>query len=205
LLYQTGANPSVSTLYEWLLPGHPVHVVQRGFCRRACFYCEQDRLVYLHCLARHAARLGCCVHAYVLMPNHVHLLMTPSGAYAVSRLMRTVGERHSHYVAGTVGGTSAVWDERFDASPVYLRRYLLACMRYIELNPVRAGIVARPSDYRWSSYRSNALGRDDALILAHPSYYALGRTPAARQAGYRALFRTPVLRWPVSGRLYRGG
>jgi putative transposase len=113
------------------------------------------------------------VHAYVLMGNHVHLLVTPARAHGGTELLRELG--------GSV--------EELDATPVVASRYLLSCMRYIELNPVRAGLVQRPADYRWSSYRANVLGRQDALVTPHPCYYALGRTPQARRAAYRATIR----------------
>lgn len=171
------------------VPGHPLHVIQRGFCRAACFVCERDRIAYLGWLACYAAETGCAVHAYVLMRNHVHLLATPTRADGVAALMRLLSERHARCLAETYGRVGAIWEERFEAWPIYPRRYLLACMRYIELNPVRAGLVERPGDYRWSSYRSNAMGEEDALLTPHGFYCALGRTRAARQVAYQALFR----------------
>jgi putative transposase len=147
-------------------PGVALHLVQRG--RGACFFGEADRLEYLERL-RAAAR-ECRLHAYVLMGNHVHLLLTPARAGAAAETMRKLGAAD------------------LDATPVHAARYLLACMRYIELNPVRAGIVPRARDYPWSSYRANALGREDALVTPHACYCALGRTGAARRAAYRAGF-----------------
>jgi putative transposase len=149
-------------------PGVPLHLVQRG--QGACFCGAQDRLEYLERLR--AAALDCPVHAYVLMGNHVHLLVTPAHAQGAARALRGLGARA----------------QDLDATPVIAARYLLACMRYIELNPVRAGIVARAQDYRWSSYRANALGAHDALVTPHACYYALGRTPEQRRAAYRARF-----------------
>jgi len=149
-------------------PGVALHLVQRG--RQACFAGEQERLGYLARLRMAAAGLECPVHAYVLMGNHVHLLVTPARADGGSELLRELGR-------------SA---QELDATPVVAPRYLLACMRYIELNPVRAGLVDSAADYRWSSYRANVLGEEDALVTPHPCYYALGRTPQARRAAYRA-------------------
>jgi len=160
------------------LPGHSLHVTQRGVDRAACFFCERDCLAYLQWLARYGSDAGCAVHAYVLMRNHVHLLLTPTRADGVSRLLALLGEHNG-----------ALWEERYDAQPVHSRQYLLACMRYIELNPVRAGLVARPENYRWSSFGSNALGREDRLVTPHSFYCTLGRSPASRQLAYRALFR----------------
>jgi putative transposase len=152
-------------------PRVALHLVQRG--RAAFFTGEQDRLDYLVRLRRYSAGLECPVHAYVLMGNHVHLLATPARLNDGTRLMRELG--------------AGIGDA--DASPVVAPRYLLSCMRYIELNPVRAGLVADPADYRWSSFRANALGREDALVTPHPCYYRLGRTPQARCAAWRARTR----------------
>ena len=171
------------------IPGHPLHVIQRGYLHAACFFCERDRLVYLHWLGRYAARFGCAVHAYVLMGNHVHLLVTPSRTGGVSGLMRALGERYARYVGDAHGRAGALWEKRFEATPVYAGRYVISCMRYIEQNPVRARMAARPGEYRWSSFRSNALGQDDALVTPHAIYYSLGRSAASRQAAYRALFQ----------------
>jgi putative transposase len=179
-------------------PGHTLHLVQRGYRRAACFFCERDRIAYLDGLERHAGTSGCAVHAYALMGNHVHLLLTPSRADAVSRLLHGLGRHHERHVSALHDRAGPLWDERVELRPVYPRRYLLACMRYIELNPVRAGLVARPDEYRWSSFGANALGFADALLTPHPFYYALGRTPAERQAAYRALFLGGVLREPVA-------
>jgi len=149
-------------------PGIALHLVQRG--RGACFSGEDDRLAYLERLRRFSAVLECPVHAYVLMGNHVHLLVTPARAGGGTELLRELDGRA----------------EELDATPVVASRYLLLCMRYIELNPVRAKLVRSAVDYRWSSYRANVLGEDDGLVTPHPCYYALGRTPQARRAAYRA-------------------
>jgi len=152
-------------------PGVALHLVQRG--RRACFCGEDDRLDYLARLRIAAAGLECPVHAYVLMGNHVHLLATPARAHGGTELLRELGASVAE----------------LDATPVLASRYLLSCMRYIELNPVRAGLVDSPAEYRWSSYRANVLGKEDALVTPHPCYYALGRTPQARRAAYGATIR----------------
>jgi len=170
------------------LAGHTLHVIQRGYGRAACFLDDRDRLAYLHWLARYAGHTGCAMHAYVLMGNHVHMLLTPSRADGVSCLLRSLGERYTRYFCEAREHAATLWEDRVEARPVYPTRYLLACMRYIESNPVRAGLVARPDQYRWSSFRSNALGCADALVTPHAFYCALGRTPAFRQAAYRALF-----------------
>jgi putative transposase len=171
------------------IPGHPLHVIQRGHLRSACFFADDDRIAYLGLLGEHAARCGCSVHAYVLMFNHVHLLLTPSRARGVADLMCSLGERYARYVGEVHHRHGTLWEDRFEAMPVYLKRYLLSCMRYIELNPVRSLVVARPEQYRWSSFRANALGQHDALLTPHACYCALGQGAESRQAAYRALFQ----------------
>ena len=171
------------------IPGHPLHVIQRGHLRAACFFGEEDCIAYLRCLGRYAARFACSVHAYVLMGNHVHLLLTPSRAGSVAGTMRSLNERHAAYVDATYHRDGRLWEDRYEAVPVAVGRYLLSCMRYIELNPVRARVVARPGQYQWSSFRANALGREDPLLTPHAHYCALGRDTGSRQAAYLELFR----------------
>jgi len=167
-------------------PGVPLHLVQRG--PAACFSAARDCVAYLEGLRRCAARDRCAVHAYALMSNHLHLLVTPARAGGATRLLRSAAERYHRHLAAAYGHAGAIWEERFDGSPVHARRYLFACMRYIETNPLRAGLVREAGAYRWSSFRANALGEDDALITPHPFYYALGRSRAERCAAYRVLF-----------------
>jgi putative transposase len=176
------------TLFHAQVPGHPLHVIQRGYCRAACFFCERDRVAYLHWVGAYAARTGCAVHAYVLMGNHVHLLVTPSCPEGASGLMRALGERYTRYIGETHERTGPLLEERFKTMALHSRQHLLDCMRYIELNPVRARLVGTPGEYRWSSFRANALGHEDALVTPHSSYYALARSSASRQEAYRALF-----------------
>jgi len=171
------------------VPGHPLHLIQRGYCRAACFINECDRLSYLDWLTLLSGRMGCAVHAYVLMGNHVHLLLTPTRAGGATRLMRSLAAR---CVPQALEGPC--WEDGFETWPVFPRQYLLACMRYIELNPVRAGLVARAAAYRWSSHRANALGEESALVRPHAFYCALGRSSALRQARYRAMFRGRMAR-----------
>jgi len=165
-----------------------LHVVQRARERRACFSCARDRAVYLEALRECATHAECAIHAYALMGNHVHLLFTSARARGAVRLMPAIAARYARYLAAAYGHEDSVWEEAYDASPVHARARLLACMRYIEENPVRAGLVAQPGAYPWSSYRANALGEDDALLTPHPHYYSLGRSPDERRAAYAALF-----------------
>jgi putative transposase len=165
-----------------------LHVVQRARERRACFSCALDRIEYLEALRECASRAGCAVHAYALMGNHVHLLFTSERAAGPARLMPELAARYARYLSSEYGHRDPVWEDPYDASPVHARRHLLACMRYIEENPVCAGLAGHPAAYAWSSYRCNALGEDNALVSPHPHYCALGRSPRERQAAYASLF-----------------
>ena len=150
---------------------------------------------YLAALRDCASRAECAVHAYALMGNHVHLLLTFERAAGPARLMPAVAARYALYLSSEYGHEDALWEEPYDASPIYARRHLFGCMRYIEENPVRAGLAPDPAAYRWSSYRANALGEDDALVTPHPHYYSLGRSPELRRMAYAALFAlTPASR-----------
>jgi len=177
---------------RFYLPGVPAHVVQRGNCRKAVFFGEDDYRAYLRWLADAAAKHGCVVHAYVLMTNHVHLLVTPESSHAISRTMQYVGRRYVPYVNRCYAMSGTLWEGRHKGCVINSEGYLLACMRYIELNPVRAGMVGKPIDYPWSSYAANAAGRPNGLIVPHERYQALGETAEKRQLAYRELFRIPL-------------
>jgi putative transposase len=171
------------------LRGLPLHVVQRGHNRDACFFAEEDYLAYREWLGEALKATGCQLHTYVQMTNHVHLLLTPPTPEAVSGLMISLGRRYVQYINKTYRRTGTLWDSRYKSSLVQAYVYLLLCQRYIQLNPVRAGMVDDPVHYRWSSYRANGMGQADALLTAHPVYAALGRDDALRLPAYRALFR----------------
>lgn len=171
------------------LAGHPQHVVQRGHNREACFFADEDYLFYLHWLREGVKKYGCDIHAYALMTNHVHLLLTPHHPDAISRLMQSLGRRFVQYVNRVYRRSGSVWEGRFKASLIQAEEYLMTCYRYIELNPVRADMVRDPGDYRWSSYRWHGLGVSNELITDHPLYTTLGSDEAQRRAAYRALFR----------------
>jgi putative transposase len=170
------------------LSGLPLHLIQRGNNRTACFLSVEDYRAYLHWLRRYAEPLGVQLHAYALMSNHVHLLLTPQRPEHASRLMQALGRRYVRYVNEKYGRSGTLWEGRFRACGVHAEDYLLACMRYIELNPVRAGLAASPELYRWSSHRHNAQGVDDPLLTAHALYTGLGSGAAERRTAYRALF-----------------
>jgi len=167
----------------------PLHIVQRGHNREPCFFAAEDYFTYLHWLGEALKETGCSLHAYVLMTNHVHLLVTPEQAENVPKLVISLGRRYVQYINATYRRTGTLWDSRYKSSLIQAETYLLACMRYIELNPVRAAMVEDPAHYRWTSYRANALGQPDALLAPHPIYLALDASAEARQAAYRALFR----------------
>ena len=169
--------------------GVPMHVIHRGNDRMAMFRADHDRIRYLGQLREACDRFGVQVHAYVLMTNHVHLLLTPSDSFATSRTMQRIGVRYVRYFNARYGRTGTLLEGRFRSSLVNTDRYVLACSRYIELNPVRAGIVAHPHEHRWSSHASNALGLSDPLVTPHDVYIVLGRTSRERCNAYSSLFR----------------
>lgn len=169
------------------LPGVPQHVIQRGNDRKACFFRDSDHERYLHYLAEAAATHGCEIHAYVLMTNHVHLLATPGARGAIGRMMQDLGRRYVRIVNDAAGRTGTLWEGRYKSCLVDSEAYLLACYRYIELNPVRAGLASDPADYAWSSYRANALGRQDGLTTPHDVFLRLSSNENERRDRYRRL------------------
>lgn len=174
---------------RFTLPGVPQHVIQRGNNREPCFFTEQDYRRYLDDLAVSADKHACRIHAYVLMTNHVHLLLTPMKQHGVGAMMQALGRRYVYYVNKTYRRTGTLWEGRYKASLVDSEAYLLSCMRYIELNPIRAEMVEHAGEYKWSSYGANAQGQPDPLLSPHPMYTALGHTASERQYAYRELFR----------------
>lgn len=170
------------------VPGVPQHVVQRGNDRQPCFFEDVDRLRYLDELREISLKQGCAIHAYVLMTNHVHLLMTPTCLGQIAHVMQSLGRRYVRYINDRHHRTGTLWEGRYKACLVDSDTYLLRCYRYIELNPVRAGMVGKPNDYRWSSFAANALGRDDRMVQPHTAYLALGSLAAERHRAYRLLF-----------------
>jgi putative transposase len=184
-------------LGRYFLAEQPLHVIQRGNNREAVFYCDEDYERYREWLAAAAAENDCAIHAYVLMTNHVHLLVTPDAPESVPRMMQALGRRYVRYVNAAYRRTGTLWEGRYRAAPIDSDAYFLSCCRYIELNPVRAGMVRRPRDYSRSSYRAHALGKADALMSDHALYRALGRSGPDRQSAYRELFRPST---PASSR-----
>ena len=172
------------------VPGIPWHIIQRGNNRTPCFFTDADYRRYLHTLREMAKKFECAIHAYVLMTNHVHLLLTPSRKESAGLLMKHLGQRYVQYVNRSYDRTGTLWEGRFRSCLAQNDRYVLTCYRYIELNPVRARMVSDPRDYLWSSYGANAEGRPDPLLTPHPDYLGLGSDESARLDAYRGLFST---------------
>lgn len=182
----------MARLPRFALPGQPQHVIQRGNNRAEIFCAEADYRFYLEKLAAAAIKCECKIHAYVLMTNHVHLLLTPDAEQGIGKAMQMLGRYYVQYYNYCYRRTGTLWEGRYRATLIDSEAYLLTCMRYIELNPVRAGMVAHPSEYQWSSYRHNALGEPDGLLTTHREYRRLGRGSEERQAAYRQLFRARI-------------
>ncbi len=177
---------------RFFIPGVPVHIVQRGHSREPVFFEDADHQAYLYWLKEGSNRYSVDVHAYVLMSNHIHLLVTESNAHGISRLMQYLGRHYVQYINHNYGTSGSIWEGRYKASLVHDEEFLLTCMRYIELNPVRANMVRSPGHYRWSSYRFNGQGRSDSLVTPHSIYQALGKTQPTRLEVYKELFKAHV-------------
>jgi putative transposase len=171
-----------------ILPGVAVHIIQRGNNRVACFRQDNDYLMYLSHLLKLSEKYDCAIHAYCLMTNHVHVLLTPQAADACTGLMRDLGQRYVQYFNRCHERTGTLWEGRFRSCIAESALYVLGCYRYIELNPVRAGLVDHPSSYLWSSYAVNTGVRSDPLISGHAEYLALATEAHLREAAYRGLF-----------------
>jgi putative transposase len=165
-----------------------MHIVQRGNNRSRVFFEERDYWFYLHQLASLAPIAGCALHAYVLMPNHVHLLLTPNSSTGASILMKHLAQRHAQFVNRLRKRTGSLWEGRFYSTPVADSSYVLTCHRYIEMNPVRAGMVDHPKEYPWSSYRVNAEGVAADWMTPHQLVARLGQDPVQSRRAYERLF-----------------
>jgi putative transposase len=176
-----------------VVAGYPYHVIQRGHNRQQVFIDDLDRREYLGWLKDAAEVHGLAIHAYVLMDNHVHLLCTPSQGDSLARTIQAVGRRYVRRFNRRHGRSGTLWEGRFRSSLVEADRYLLACQRYIESNPVRAGIVEGVADWPWSSHRHHIGLSVDPIVRSHPTIFALGNTPFERESAYRKLFDESVL------------
>jgi putative transposase len=170
-----------------IIPDVAVHIVQRGNNRTQCFRTDGDFQVYLSELRRRSAKFDCAVHAYCLMSNHVHLLVTPARADGCTGMMKELSQAYAWYFNQRHERTGTLWEGRFRSCMAQSARYVLACYRYIELNPVRAGIVPHPELYPWSSYAANCGTAADTLVTPHAEFIALASEERARPAVYRAL------------------
>ena len=177
----------MSRLPRLTLPGYPHHIIQRGNNRQAIFGDEADHQRLLDELKAQAAAHRVALHAYVLMTNHLHLLATPETADGVPLMMQGLGRAYVRYFNRRHGRSGTLWEGRYRSTLIEAERHLLACMAYIDLNPVRAGLVADPADYPWSSHAHGVGLRSDPLVTSHPLYWALGNTPFARERAYADL------------------
>jgi putative transposase len=187
-----GRRLTKARLKRYFVPDQPQHVIQRGNNREPTFAAAADYQFYLDVLREASERHGLQIHAYVLMTNHVHLLATPESPSSLPKTLQSLGRRYVQYFNYTYGRTGTLWEGRYRATVIDTERYLLTCMRYVELNPVRAGMVTRPGEYRWSSYHRNGDGASDPLVGDHDLYRRLGRTIEQRCAAYRRLFRSQL-------------
>jgi REP-associated tyrosine transposase len=179
----------MARLGRYFVPEQPLHVIQRGNDRRPVFFEDDDYAQYRDWLAAASRENGLAVHAYVLMTNHVHLLVTPETAASLPRTMQSLGRRYVRHINARRHRTGTLWEGRYRAAPIDTDAYFISCCRYIELNPVRARMVDHPRQYRWSSYRAHADGKADALAAFHPVWRRLGRSVEARQDAYRGLIK----------------
>jgi putative transposase len=173
---------------RYFIPGIPQHVIQRGVDKQPVFFHPDDYELYLHRLGLAAKKYGCMIHAYVLMTNHTHLLLTPSQKRSLPLLMQAMGRNYVQKLNRNYGRTGTLWEGRYRACLVQDDYYLLACYKYVELNPVRAGLVRAPGDYPYSSFGHNALGKPNSFISAHLIYRNLADMREDRQTAYRELF-----------------
>ena len=174
------------------LPGYPHHIIQRGNNRQMIFADTQDFATMMALLAENAHKFAVAVHAYVLMDNHFHLLATPATAEALPLMMQAVGRSYVRYFNQRHARSGTLWEGRYRSTLIETERYLLACMVYIDLNPVRAGMVAQPGAWQWSSHAHYLGQRIDKLVTPHALYWALGNTPFAREAAYAGLVQAGI-------------
>jgi len=170
--------------------GYPHHIIQRGNNRQAIFATTEDYRTLLDMLDEHARKSQVALHAYVLMSNHFHLLATPETAEGIPQMMQSVGRRYVRYFNQRQARTGTLWEGRYRSTLIQAERHLLACMVYIDLNPVRAGIAETAADYPWSSHGHYVGRRSDKLVTPHPLWWQLGNTPFAREAAYLELVQS---------------
>ena len=190
----------MARLPRFVIPGQPQHVIQRGNNRQSIFRADDDYHFYLEKLAEAAKKHQCDIHAYVLMTTHVHLLVTPHTENGIGKMMQTLGRYYVQYFNHRYQRTGTLWEGRYKATLIDSEQYLLVCMRYIELNPVRAkNMVDHPAKYPWSSYAYNALGKEDPLVTPQIIYRRLGKKAQDKQSAYRQLFRSRIPQATLDG------
>lgn len=177
---------------RFYLPNIPVHIVQRGHSRKPVFFETADYQAYLYWLKEASVRYECRIHAYVLMTNHIHILSTPKNINSISLMMQYLGMQYVPYINYNYGTSGSIWEGRYKANMIQDEEYLLTCMRYIELNPVRANMVRSSGAYPWSSYRANGEGKTDILTQPHHLYHSLGKTLKQRLETYTSLFKAHI-------------
>jgi putative transposase len=175
---------------RFYLPGVPAHVMQRGHNRDAVFFNSEDYREYLKILKKVALHYSCQIHAYVLMTNHLHLLVTPVEKNSISLLFQSIGRLYVPYINKTYQRSGTLWEGRHKGNIIESEKYFMICMKYIELNPVRANMVTQVDDYPWSSYTANAMGIPNSIISPHPLYSSLAPNKRERFEVYRELFNT---------------
>lgn len=187
----------MARLPRYVLPGQPQHIIQRGNNRQVIFASDADFQFFRDAMVAAAEQHGLAIHAYVWMSNHIHLLATPEHEQSISKVFQSVGRKYVQYFNYTYKRTGTLWEGRYRATVVDSETYLMTLMRYIELNPVRAGMVAHPRDYVWSSYARNAYderGANADWIKPHEQYLRLARATEERLSAYRSLFRAAIAR-----------
>lgn len=182
----------MARLPRYFVKGVPLHIILRGNNREPIFANDEDCQFFKENLIEAAKKHGLAVHAYVFMTNHIHVLASPANEESVPKTLQSVGRRYVQYFNFRYQRTGTLWEGRYRATIVEAETYLFECMRYIELNPVRAGMVRLPREHQWSSYLANAEGRIDALVIPHRLFKSLGSDDAARREAYRALVKTPL-------------
>ena len=174
------------------LPGYPHHIIQRGNNRQPIFKTATDYQHLLQLLEENAKKFDVDIHAYVLMTNHFHLLVTPQTDTGLPHMMQAIGRSYVRYFNDLQARTGSLWEGRYRSTLIQTERYLLACMAYMDLNPVRAAMTAEARDYPWSSHGFYAGLRTDKLVTPHALYWDLANTPFGREAAYADLVRSGV-------------
>ena len=182
----------MARLPRYSIVNQPQHIILKGLEGRRLYFEEQDYQYFHDCLDAAAYNYHLKLHAYVLMPDHVHILATPANTDSVSRTVQSIGRNYVQYYNESYASSGTLWESRYRATVIEAKTYLLACSQYIEMNPVRAGLVKKPQEYRWSSYAHNALARADEMFTDAPQYRRLGPNHKERARAYRARFKNPL-------------